>query len=240
MYFDIEAIPKPVIEAGSSGSVEIKETEFDFTLLNNGVQWMTYNKSEKNQYDQFYSSYDLAYGDVLLSGLGFGLLAMWVASKPEVSSVTVIETSKEVIDLFLRSNPLISKKIKIVNGDMTFYITNEHYDGIFLDHYELQSHDWRINNMREICNRISHDVFWSWSLEAIYLNKMYSLPENNGYGLPLEFLEFHERKLHSKWEEFASSTFPRELQLLDLTYKKINSYLESFFYMSRKGSTLKV
>ena len=40
-----------------------------------------------------------AYGDIIIGGLGIGMIIMAIQDKPEVKSITVIEKNQEVIDL---------------------------------------------------------------------------------------------------------------------------------------------
>lgn len=49
--------------------------------------------------DDLYDFYQRAEGDVLITGLGIGLLTNMLLSKPEISSLTVIEKQSEVIKL---------------------------------------------------------------------------------------------------------------------------------------------
>lgn len=58
--------------------------------------------------------FELAEGHVLINGLGLGMAAEVIASKPEVKSVTVVEISPEVIQLVGKSMP---KKVHVILGD---------------------------------------------------------------------------------------------------------------------------
>lgn len=136
-----------------------------FYLLNKGILWMGLNRNTNKQIKEFYSQYDLAYGDVLLTGFGFGILASWLASKPEVTSVTVVEISQDIVDVFLMNN-IISNKIKIIIADASEYKTDQHFDCVFLDHYEIQHEAWILKDMKQVSKNIpNHDVFWAWSIE---------------------------------------------------------------------------
>lgn len=136
-----------------------------YTLYNKGIQWMTWNTFSNKQIKEFYSQYDLAHGKVLLTGFGFGFLASWIASKPDVESVTVIEISKPIVDIFLLNNEL-SKKINIIYDDASKYKTDEYFDCLFLDHYEFQYLGWILKDVKQICSNIpNHKTFWFWSLE---------------------------------------------------------------------------
>jgi spermidine synthase len=154
MQYNIKTVPFFTVKEKSFGSVDIIDHGSHFALYNNGDVWMSYEKGGDTEIRQMYSSYDLAYGDVLISGLGFGILALWLCSKPEVDSVTVVEISEDVIKLFKESNEC-PKKLTIINDNMVEYNTDKKYDVLLLDHYERQSFDWRIKDI----NRIWYDHY---------------------------------------------------------------------------------
>jgi hypothetical protein len=79
------------------------------------------------------SQVELATGRVLVTGLGLGLVALLVANKPEVTSVTVVENNDSVIKLFLMQGFDLTK-INIVQQDVLSY-TDDTFDSILLDHY---------------------------------------------------------------------------------------------------------
>ena len=65
---------------------------WQFTM--DGVQWMVLDERHGSA-SQFYSHYKLAKGHVICTGLGFGTREQWLASKPEVTKITVLESSKK-------------------------------------------------------------------------------------------------------------------------------------------------
>lgn len=86
-----------------------------------------------------------ANGDVLIGGLGLGMVLLTVQAKEEVNSITVIEIHQEIIDLVAHQLPF-SEKVSVVCGDIfewypprgvkydTIYF--DIWDGICGDHYE--------------------------------------------------------------------------------------------------------
>jgi len=187
---------------------------------------MTYSNNDV-VIKQLYSSYDLAYGDVLVSGLGFGILALWLCSKPEVNSVTVIEISEDIIRLFKNSN-YIPDKLNVINYDMINYNTDKKYDVLLLDHYENQKFDWILEDIKKISSRIKHTNMWAWPLEEIYLFKMYA-DENyiflydifNKYGCNKDFT--------TRWIYFVDKFFPEETMLKNIHKDKLNYYIYTYF-----------
>jgi spermidine synthase len=83
---------------------------------------------------------DIAYGKVLTFGLGLGYFTFMASIKHDVESVTVVERSDDVIELFERfilpqfPDP---SKIKIVRSDAFDFAENQMakgaYDSVFVD-----------------------------------------------------------------------------------------------------------
>jgi hypothetical protein len=216
------SIPHIVIKEGSSGPIDIIDHGPSLILYNNGDRWMSYLKNKDLEIKELYSSYDLAYGDVLVSGLGFGILALWLCSKPEVNSVTVVEISEDVIKLFKDAN-VVPEKLKIINDNMITYNTDIEYDVLLLDHYERQLFEWKLKDIMNICSRIKHKVFWAWSLEHIYLYEMYKefdvqvIINKNG------------DDLSTHWSDFRNKFFPKEIMLKNINSQKLNEYIYTYF-----------
>ena len=224
--YNPNSIPYIVIKEASSGTVNIVDHGDQFVLYNNNEQWMTYNHND-DVIKQLYSSYDLAYGDVLISGLGFGILALWLCTKTNVSSVTVIEISEDVIKLFKNSNS-IPDKLNIINSDMTKYNTDKEYDSLFLDHYELQNFDWILNDIKKISSRIKHKNIWAWPLEGIYLFKMYA--DENYKTLSNIFIDNKSNMDFSgRWIDFLNKFFPKENMLKNINKDQLNNYIYTYF-----------
>ena len=81
-----------------------------------------------------------ANGDVLIAGLGLGLIILPIQNKPEVNSITVIEKSKEVIEMVSSQLPL-NDKVKIINDDVFKYTPECKYDTIYLDIWPYVNED---------------------------------------------------------------------------------------------------
>lgn len=80
-----------------------------------------------------------AYGNVLIAGLGIGMVPAAIADKDDVESITILEIDQEIIDLI---EPLIRKyvpnqhKIAIIQADAYKYpksYNGNKYDSIWLD-----------------------------------------------------------------------------------------------------------
>jgi hypothetical protein len=239
MSYDFKSVPKFIIKEASSGPIDVIDCGDYFTLYSNGDRWMVYNKDKDLEIKEMYSSYDLAHGDVLISGLGFGILALWLCNKPEVNSVTVVELSEDVVKIFKESNN-IPEKLNIIIDNMITYTTEKEYDVLLLDHYEMQNYDWRLKDMEKICSRIKHKYFWAWSLEAIYLYSMYT----NKSDKKEPYLVGNEESLHQvldkiynefgndlsiHWDSFVDKFLHKEMLLKNITGEKLNSYISTCF-----------
>lgn len=221
---DLSTIPPINIGLGKFGDIEITKDKHIYLLKHSGTEWHVYNTKNKREYCEQWSAYDLAYGDVLLSGFGFGQVATWIASKPKVSSVTVLEISQDVVDAFLSCNKM-SEKIKIIIHDADTFTTSKKYDCVFFDHVSNGPKiDEFYKNLCILGKNISHDVFWFWSLEHYYLRKYYDIKHWQLYENPVDFKLFD---FSTNWQQlindFDMPTIP------NLGKEKIDSYINAFF-----------
>ena len=58
-----------------------------------------------------------AHGDVLIAGLGIGMIVLPTMEKDDVRSITIIEKYQEVIDMVLPQLP-INNKVNVIQGDI--------------------------------------------------------------------------------------------------------------------------
>lgn len=63
----------------------------------------------------------IAHGSVLINGLGLGVLLKALLNKPEITDITIIEKSEDVIKLVAPTYS-IDKRITIINADAFTYI----------------------------------------------------------------------------------------------------------------------
>jgi spermidine synthase len=73
-----------------------------------------------------------AHGDVLIAGLGLGMVLMAIQKIPSISSVTVIEREQEIIDLVKPQLPL-NNKVSIIQADIFTFKTKQKFDTIYFD-----------------------------------------------------------------------------------------------------------
>jgi hypothetical protein len=97
-------------------------------LVVNGETMMSNTEMEKASNREFVRE---AKGDVLIAGLGIGLIINPIIKKPEVTSVTVIEKYQGVIDLV--SKHIAHPKLLIINDDIFTWKTKLMFDTIYFD-----------------------------------------------------------------------------------------------------------
>ena len=98
-----------------------------------GVLWGSDDPVRVKSYENLCAD---ASGNVLLAGLGTGVFPELSLNNQNITSVTVVEISQEVIDLVLQKKPhLNNPKIKIINADFFEYAkqTTDKFDWILGD-----------------------------------------------------------------------------------------------------------
>lgn len=144
---------------------EIRKTNNTYFLYINGQQWMMYEMDNHYQASQVFSHFFIADGDVITTGLGLGVREKWLLNNNKVKKLTIIEKNKELIELHKEINPELFEKSKIINCDIREY--KGECDTLLLDHYEWESMDYIIEDVKNICNNnIKCKKMWFWHLET--------------------------------------------------------------------------
>jgi len=157
------------------GNARLFKTKYgSYELTVNGNRWFRYNYEYHTTVKEFNSSYDVAYGHCVLSGLGLGILPALLLQKPEVKSITVYEISEDIIKLNKIVGFVDLNKITIINKSIE-EVSNIECDCLLLDHYESESEQYILNNIKVITNNINYDKVWFWKAEFwILLNYLKS------------------------------------------------------------------
>lgn len=187
-------------------------------------QLMCLSLKTLREYKEQYSSYDLAYGDVLMSGWGFGLAPCWIAGKPGVRSVTVIELNTQVVEIFKRNNT-IPNNVKILYDDIKTYKTQDKYDCMFLDHFPDHDRSPVFNEVAQIVKNIpNHDVLWFWSLEQRYIMDAIGFANRDLWVAPksMNDVDF-ESNWNSYIEKYSAKKIPK------LNQEKLELYIKTYF-----------
>ena len=73
-----------------------------------------------------------AHGDVLIGGLGIGMIIMAIQDKESVKSITIVEKNPDVIAAVKDQLPL-NNKVRVIEGDVFTYVPDRKYDCVYMD-----------------------------------------------------------------------------------------------------------
>lgn len=169
----------PKLELYSDESIEVYESEHFFRNAGKNVKYyglrakfngiwdnyMTYREDHKEGLE-VYSFHDLSYGNVIITGLGFGVAENWISRKANVSSLKVIELNQGLID-YHKKFTSFNDKVELIHADATSYTGQ--CDVLLLDHYELPKEAVfaKIDEFMSISENISCKTVWAWRLENV-------------------------------------------------------------------------
>ena len=144
-------------------------------LTHNGECVMSDTDMEKNTNRKFCSK---AYGDIIIGGLGIGMIIMAIQDKPEVKSITVIEKNQEVIDL-VASQLNFNEKVNIICADVF---------------------EWKPE--RGVKYDMSYMDIWNWINEDIYKEEMHPLKRK--YARFLRSKDINPNRFNECWAEYQA------------------------------------
>jgi hypothetical protein len=235
----------PTIKSGNFGSFDIRENQPGyFYLYINNEQWMAYNTNSHLEAYEVYSHYTLAKGHVIVTGIGFGVRETWLLTKPEVTKLTIIERSKELIDYHKSINSafLNDPRVEVVNCDASEYKGS--CDVLLLDHYELAEYESILSNVKHVHDNIECKTMWFWPFERIIMHsrrwhtfndkpynlitkyEAYQLLKKN-WGLD-KLHEFSEDDINLMCMMFHSKLFSQSEALLNNQFSNRDSYYELY------------
>lgn len=157
----------PKIQDYDYENVKVTYQDNHFRLTIDDKQWMTYDTKTHEQVFEVFSHYDLARGNVVVTGLGFGARERWLLTKKNVSKLTVIEKNLSLINYHYRiqSDFIFNEKLEIVNCDAEEY--DLPCDTLLLDHYEMEDIFTILNSAKKIHDKANCQTFWFWPFEKI-------------------------------------------------------------------------
>ena len=161
----------PKLENWSKGIFEIREQEPGYMYLYvNGEQWMAYDLNSHLEAYELFSHYMLAKGDVTVTGMGFGVRENWILTKPEVTKLTIIEKSKEVIDYHKKNKSAFLKdpRVEVICMDASEYKGS--CDVLLLDHYETADYESILTDVKKIHDNVDCKSMWFWPFEKIIMH----------------------------------------------------------------------
>lgn len=154
------------------------------TMIPNLQALLKKNKDNPNQWDTWMALSPVemesqefgiraAAGNCVIMGLGMGWVAINMALKKEVDSVTVIELDPDVIDLFYTSGALdglnreIIDKIEIINTDAMNWIPGKPVHLLYADIWLKFAEPQTINQVQEMQKNIKANLVYIWGQEII-------------------------------------------------------------------------
>ena len=154
--------------------------EFKFpAVLEDGNEWMTLTPVDLDTCER---AIEDACGKVITFGLGLGYYAYMVSGKPNVESITVIEKSDKVIELFKEyvlphfEHP---EKVRIINADAFEYaehvMPGECYDYAFVDTWRDASDGEPMYRRMKALEHLSPTTEFSYWIEGFIVSRIRSL-----------------------------------------------------------------
>lgn len=153
------------------------EREFRFpAVLEDSNEWMTLTPVDLDTCEEAIAE---AHGRVVTFGLGLGYYAYMVSEKEDVESITVVERSPEVIDLFKKHIlPQFSyaNKVKIVNADAFEYaesvMPSEDFDLAFVDTWRDASDGAPMYRRMKALEHLSPDTKFLYWIENFLISRL--------------------------------------------------------------------
>lgn len=123
-------------------------------LTHNGTVVMSDTSMEQRTNSDFCGR---AHGDVLVGGLGIGMILLAVQDKENVKSITVLEKYQEVIDM-VASQLDLNDKVKIVQADVYEWkpINSQRFDCIYMDIWDYINEDVYQKEMKPLKRKWGH------------------------------------------------------------------------------------
>lgn len=118
-------------------------------LTHHGEVVMSNTNMEKRTNREFVRN---AHGNVLIGGLGIGLILLAIQDKEDVKQITVVEKNAEVIELVGKQLPLNSK-VHIVNDDVFEYKPLFKCNTIYMDIWNYINEDVYEKQMKPLISR---------------------------------------------------------------------------------------
>ena len=145
-------------------------------VLEDGNEWMTLTPVDLDTCEE---AIERARGKVVTFGLGLGYYAYMVSEKDEVESITVIEKSNKVIDLFKKyilPQFKNADKVKIINSDAFEYaetkMPEERYDFAFVDTWRDASDGAPMYKKMKALERLSPSTEFSYWIENFLISRL--------------------------------------------------------------------
>lgn len=123
-------------------------------LMYKGVVLMSDTPMEKRTNISFCSQ---AHGDVLIGGLGIGMIILAIQDKEEVDSITVLEISSDLISMIKGQVPF-NEKVKILQANVFDWRPGkgQRFDCIYMDIWPSINSDVHQEEMKPLKRKYGH------------------------------------------------------------------------------------
>ena len=145
-------------------------------VLEDGNEWMTLTPVDLDTCDE---AIDRAHGKVITFGLGLGYYAYMTSQKANVTSITVIEKSEKVIELFKKHIlPQFENadKVRIINADAFEYaeldMPKEKYDYAFVDTWRDASDGAPMYERMKALEYLNPETEFSYWIENFLISRL--------------------------------------------------------------------
>ena len=143
----------------------VKYAQGHASLYVNGAQWLRQYLPTATSAGGIFSHYWLARGHTLTTGLGLGIRENWLLDKKEVTKLTILEKSLELIEYHREHNPDLFEKAEVIHADANEYVGQ--CDVLLLDHYEKEPIEQIAKMSSKVIKNINCEVCWFWPLEEL-------------------------------------------------------------------------
>ena len=156
-----------------------KEDFFFPAVLEDGNEWMTLTPVDLDTSDY---AIERAHGKVVTFGLGLGYYTFMVSEKSDVESITVVEKSRDVIELFktyILPQFTHPEKVRIVNDDAFLYaehtMPDENFDVAFVDTWRDASDGAPMYERMKVLEHLSPNTEFIYWIENFLVSRLRAL-----------------------------------------------------------------
>lgn len=148
-----------ILKSIKLGNIEIRKciyfNNYVIQLLINDKCWMSTLSKEIETQQEFLNN---AKGDILIGGLGLGVVLFPLLKNQLVTSITVIENNIYVLSLI--SKLFKNKHIKFIHKNIYDYIPEKKFDTIWIDIFRLYPNEEEITSLNLLYRPYLKDNGW--------------------------------------------------------------------------------
>jgi len=143
----------------------VRYAQGEAELFVNGERWLRQYLPTATSVGGVFSHYWFARGHTLTTGLGLGIRENWLLSKEEVTKLTIVEKSLELIDYHKEHNPDLFEYAEVIHADANEYVGQ--CDVLLMDHYEEETIPQMAEMSSKVLKNINCDICWFWPIEEL-------------------------------------------------------------------------